>query len=340
MWARLLHVALAAPAAALLAGLSGPVARAQAPDRPPAPIVVAIDPGHGGSANPHNPSQLFDPGCIGVNGVEEKDVTLDVGKRLASLLGRDDVRAVLTRTTDEYLTIAQREQTAIGSRAAFFVSIHVNSFRDPSVGGSLVLYPNAAALPFAQTLSDALGRELRQDAVADSGVQLRDNWWIHAPMPTSTVEMAYLTNPHEAALMATGGFRQQVAAAIRDGIEAFDPQIATRRAEIGAWRARHPSAPAAPTRRAHRGMVAAPLEPARSILPTVVFWMTVVCAILVVLRWPRVAIWLVVTMITLLMRMLQRAFIHRRALRRRRRALARQAGRPVRQHSVYDELWL
>lgn len=340
MWrARLLNVLLVALAASSVAAALGPVAHAQSASKAPQPIVVAIDPGHGGVANPANPSQLFDPGAIAANGVEEKDVTLDVGTRLAALLRADEVDAVLSRTDDVYITIAQREQVAVDNHAALFVSIHANSFTDPAVGGSLVLYPNVAAQRFAQTLSNGLGRDLASSQVADDGIQLRDNWWIHAPMPTSTVEMAYLTNPHEAALMSTESFRQQVAMAIRDGIETYDPQIAARRAAIRAWRAQHPGAPIAPPRTRARGAAAASIPSSHSVLGALLFWTVVVGLILAALRWPRITAWLISSLVRLIVRTLRAAILHRRAVRRRRHLRARVASRAPRT-SVYDELWL
>lgn len=240
--ARLLHVLVIAPAVAVLAAASGLTARAQAASAEPQPVVIAIDPGHGGAPVPGNPTQPFDPGAISASGVMEKVVTLDVAQRVAALLREDLVSPVLTRTTDTWVTISDREQTAISASAERFVSIHCNSYTNPSATGSLVLYPGDASLPFAQTIADNLGSGLAPSGVPDQGVVLRDDWWIHNPMPTATVEIAYLSNSHEAALLASSDFRQQVAVAIRDGIEKGDPDIATRRAQLLAWRQAHPGA--------------------------------------------------------------------------------------------------
>ncbi|HKR99123.1 MAG TPA: N-acetylmuramoyl-L-alanine amidase, partial [Candidatus Dormibacteraeota bacterium] len=307
---------------------------------PPRPVVVAIDPGHGGSVNPANPSQLYDPGAIGANGVQEKDVTLDVARKLARLLQADEVRTVLARTDDTYVTIPQREQVAIDNGASEFLSIHVNSYRDPSVGGSLVLYPNDNAKPFALAVSRMLGEDLGAQHIANGGVQLRDNWWIHAPMPTATAEIAYLTNPREAALMATDAFRAQVAAALRDGIEKFDPQIAARRAQIRAWRAQHPGQPIATPHPRPQGNDAAPVAHTSSPLGTLLLWVLAIGGVLALLRWPRLAVWLVVGTITLVLRTILGVVVHRNALRRRRRQRTRRAASSARPHSVYDELWL
>ena len=242
--ARLLHVLVLAPVAATLVAVLGTSAHAQtSPGAEPQPVVIALDPGHGGAPDPSNPSQPFDPGAIATSGLMEKVVTLDVAQRVATLLHEDMVQTVLTRDSDQWVTISDREQIAIDARAERFVSIHCNSFTDATATGSLVLYPGPASLPFAQTMADTVGRGLATSGVPGDGVVLRDDWWIHNPMPTATVEVAYLSNPHDAALLASSDFRQQVAAAIRDGVERDDPTITTRRAQIMAWLNAHPGAP-------------------------------------------------------------------------------------------------
>jgi len=182
--AALLHVLVIASVATLAASILGASDHAQAAGSgEPAPIAVVIDPGHGGRPNNADPSQPYDPGAIGINGLLEKDVTLDVAKRTAVLLQADLVSASLTRSDDRYLTIDQREQVAIDAHAAVFVSVHCNSFKpDPSVGGSLVLYPNAGALPFAKTLSNALGADLAGAGIA---------WVIYGRVPVPATAISF-----------------------------------------------------------------------------------------------------------------------------------------------------
>jgi N-acetylmuramoyl-L-alanine amidase len=242
----LLHVLVRAPVAALTAAVTLALpahAQTAAPSPPatkPAPFVVAVDPGHGGSPDNTRPDQLFDPGVIGPNGVQEKDVTLDVAKRLATLLRADAVKVVLTRTDDSYVDIGPRMQTAIDAGAQLFVSVHFNSFTDPSTGGTLILYPSDDALAFAQTMSDALaGALLQRFSLADNGVQSKPDLWVHATMPAITVEAAYLTSPREADLAKSNAFLDTLAGAIRDGVEKQAPQIATLKSQILAWNAAH-----------------------------------------------------------------------------------------------------
>jgi N-acetylmuramoyl-L-alanine amidase len=343
LWARLLCVIVIAQLAALAAVFVGSTVRARADTAAPQPIVVAIDPGHGGSPDNGNPALPFDPGAIAAsNGLMEKVVTLDVGKRLADLLRADFVDAVLTRSDDRFLSVEDRERLAVGAHEELFVSVHCNSFpSDPAVGGSLVLYPNDSSLRFAQTLSDSLGRGLAPSGVGADGVQLRDNWWIHNPVPTATAEVAYLSNSHEAALLNTADFRQRIAVALRDGIEAYDPQIAKRRGEIIAWHQAHPGASASPSSVASGAPGAAPPTPSGSPWRTVIAWLLLTITGCALVRW-RVP----VARLALVTGAAFAHFGHGRSLRRiaaRRRRRRVRAGGLLREswthkQSVYDEL--
>ena len=241
--AHLLHVLACAPAAVLLTAATTPslhahaatastprAARAQAPPQQ----VVVLDAGHGGSPDNAHPDVPFDPGAVAANGLLEKDVALDLVRRLRALLEKDGVNVVLTRDSDVWMSIEDRSNIANAAHADVFVSCHLNGWTDPSAEGSVVLYPSADDLTFAQVISDALNHHLAQYQVADGGVILRDNWWIHTTMPTVTVESAYLTSPHDADLLTHDDVRDVIAAAMRDGIEVEDPLIGRRQAALAA----------------------------------------------------------------------------------------------------------
>ena len=104
--ARSLHILALAPVAAIAAAVLGPMPHAVAAAAAPAPIVVTIDPAHGGRPDPAHPSNPFDVGAIALNGLVEKNVDLDVGTRLAKLLRDDLVDVVMTRTSDVYVSPA------------------------------------------------------------------------------------------------------------------------------------------------------------------------------------------------------------------------------------------
>ncbi|HLV48247.1 MAG TPA: N-acetylmuramoyl-L-alanine amidase [Aliidiomarina sp.] len=92
-------------------------------------VIIAIDAGHGGQ----------DPGSIGPSGTYEKLVTLAVAQRLAAKINADPaMEAVLTRTGDYGLSLAQRALLIRKARADFFISIHADAFTTPQPRGASV----------------------------------------------------------------------------------------------------------------------------------------------------------------------------------------------------------
>ncbi|MEJ0063739.1 MAG: N-acetylmuramoyl-L-alanine amidase [Alphaproteobacteria bacterium] len=82
------------------------------------PKLLMIDPGHGGR----------DPGAIGAAGTYEKDITLDISRRMAQhLAGKPRLNASLTRDMDEFMPLADRVEKGRQTKADFFVSVHADS---------------------------------------------------------------------------------------------------------------------------------------------------------------------------------------------------------------------
>ncbi|MDD4939117.1 MAG: N-acetylmuramoyl-L-alanine amidase [Candidatus Omnitrophica bacterium] len=114
---------------------------------------VVIDAGHGGK----------DPGAIGKKGLKEKDVNLDIAKRLAKLLKSEGIEVVMTRSTDNFVSLERRVDVANNSKAGLFISIHSNANRVRSLKGLEVYYISPAndskrALNFAKSSSLELDR--------------------------------------------------------------------------------------------------------------------------------------------------------------------------------------
>jgi len=92
-------------------------------------LIVAIDPGHGG----------HDPGAIGAGGTREKDVVLQIARRLAERVEREPgMRPVLIRTGDYFLPLRERISRARAAQADVFLSIHADAIQDRRVQGSSV----------------------------------------------------------------------------------------------------------------------------------------------------------------------------------------------------------
>jgi N-acetylmuramoyl-L-alanine amidase len=256
--ARFLHVLPGAVVITSMVTLAAVPSNAAAASAPPVPYVIAIDAGHGGSPDNAHPERLFDPGSIAGNGLVEKDLTLDVAKRVQRQLQADQVKVVMTRSSDQYVGIETRMATAAQAGAQEFVSIHFNFFQDPTIGGSVILYPRDSDKQFATLMSGAVARRLGRFDIANGGTMLRDNLWIHAPMPAVTVEAAYLTNKNEAEQLRKDNVKEAIASGVTAGIEAQAPGIPARKAEILAYR--QAAAKAAAAR--HSAPLAAPSLPA------------------------------------------------------------------------------
>ena len=95
---------------------------------------IVIDPGHGGK----------DPGAM-AHGLKEKDIVLQIAKKLATILREDfHYQVLLTRTEDEYIPLEQRIGIANRQKADLFVSIHINAHTDQSNSGIETYFLNLA----------------------------------------------------------------------------------------------------------------------------------------------------------------------------------------------------
>jgi N-acetylmuramoyl-L-alanine amidase len=96
---------------------------------------VTIDPGHGGE----------ETGCIGLHGTMEKDITLQLSKRLAEIIQeRLGVEVVLTRREDYYIDQVERTGKANHSKADLFISLHANSSFSPGQSGQIMIFITSA----------------------------------------------------------------------------------------------------------------------------------------------------------------------------------------------------
>lgn len=188
----------------------------------PKPYVVAIDPGHGG----------YDPGAISpYNGLEEKDVTLSVGLDLRRLLQAQGVKVVMSRTRDVFVSIPQAEAVAEKNHANVFVSLWVNDWTTPSLEGVTVFTPHPSDTAFANAVDAAMGKEIAPYGMGNRGVQPLPRLWVHATMPTLTIESGFMSNQKDSILLAEPNFRQALAQGVANGILAFAPQIPRLHAE-------------------------------------------------------------------------------------------------------------
>ncbi len=203
-----------------------PVLR-QGRSRTPAPIrLVVLDPGHGGS----------DTGTRGRRSVEKK-FTLDVARRVESVLEANGLTVLLTRTTDCTLSLDDRVDLAKSRRADVFVSIHFNS-GGSAEGIETYCVPPAGARSTANRHDD-------RDATPGNRYDEKNAWLAHcvqrsvlratdahdrgvrrarfvvirdAPCPAILIEGGFLSNRTEERRILTAEYREKLAKAIADGI--------------------------------------------------------------------------------------------------------------------------
>ncbi len=237
------------------------------PDLPPARVPaqvfpvgvrrIVVDPGHGGG----------DLGTRTPTGLAEKEITLDLARRLAERLDAIGFEVSLTRDGDERVVLRDRARIANERGADLFVSIHVNWFEDGRANRGIETYflgpsddPWAIRLASAENLESGYSMtdvrellasvysEFRQDQsralaasihrrlvrsvrevspeVADRGIKSAPFLvLIDTEMPAVLAEVSCLSNDEEARLLAQSGYRDRLARALAEGIQAYSHSV-------------------------------------------------------------------------------------------------------------------
>ena len=172
---------------------------------------VVIDPGHGGR----------DPGAIGAGGILEKSVNLALAEQVARRLRRRGVDVHMTRSTDTFVSLADRADLANGLSPSLLASIHANSFKnDPTVRGFDVFVAKGASSDSVAAASAIITRLERHGILRHGPQPKRENFHVlvRAACPSVLIEAGYLSNRIDAAELRTSSYRRHVAAAIAAGI--------------------------------------------------------------------------------------------------------------------------
>jgi N-acetylmuramoyl-L-alanine amidase len=214
-------------------------------DLTPGLRTIAIDAGHGGD----------DAGALGADGTKEKDVTLQVARRLKSTIeSRLGLRVLMTRDSDDTVTLDRRTEVANNNKADAFISLHANWSVRPDAHGAQIYTPTVEApkggafVPDPRQLTvpvvggglrriDAVPWDLAQVPYADQSValgallqrQLADHQIAlfarpvaQAPMrilraahmPAVLIELGFLSNAADARLLTSGDFQSSIVESI------------------------------------------------------------------------------------------------------------------------------
>src|SRR5881394_2905100 len=201
---------------------------------------VVLDPGHGGQ----------DSGAM-CGGVMEKDLTLDVARRVDRLLDSEGIATLMTRLGDSYISLADR--AAFGNRVndGIFISIHFNEDNKPVASGVETYYAAhqfASGLPFfsrppsnsPKPESQSLAGFIQEALVArtrslDRGTQAKQFFVIaNVTSPAVLIEGGFITNKNELLKLASEDYRDQLAAAVADGILRYRGAVSQRKSAVAA----------------------------------------------------------------------------------------------------------
>jgi N-acetylmuramoyl-L-alanine amidase len=180
------------------------------------PVTVVIDAGHGG----------YDRGGIPGQRVSEKDMTLDVARRLKSVLAASGYRVVMTRDSDVFVPLGTRCAIANSNRNAIFVSVHFNSATRRGASGIETYFYSRGSL----SLASAIHHYVAGGAPSENRGLRRRGYYVlrRTNMPAVLVECGFLTNPTEAAYAQNASYRQKLAEAIASGVRGRNSVASSR----------------------------------------------------------------------------------------------------------------
>lgn len=181
---------------------------------------ITIDAGHGG----------VDPGAVGLNNTLEKDVNLEISKRLHVLFTQAGCKVMMLREEDRDFgtsskllqrkreDLAARIQMAMDSHADIYLSIHANSFPDQRQYGPQVFYhPNSSE---GKLLAESIQASLNKLSTKKRVAKANQSYFIlkNTDMVAVTVEVGFLSNPEEEAKLEQAEYQQKIAMAIFEGV--------------------------------------------------------------------------------------------------------------------------
>ena len=171
--------------------------------------LIVLDAGHGG----------FDPGAVGPSNVEEKDINLRIVKKLESILKSRGFKVLLTRKSDNFVSLNRRVKIANNEGARVFISIHNNSSnKRTSEGTETFIAPNKTG--DSMFLAENIQKELVSNlGLVNRGVKKEHLYVIkYTEMPSVLIEVAFLSNPTEEKLLGDDKFITDAAEAISQGL--------------------------------------------------------------------------------------------------------------------------
>ena len=174
---------------------------------------VVIDAGHGGD----------DPGTIGIGGFREKDVVLPISLDVAEILRKQEIDVIMTRDTDNFISLEGRTDLANDIDADLFVSVHANAINlsRPDVNGLETYYYKSG-----RRLAELIHWSIFNGVEIDNRGIRRARFYVlrHSTMPAVLVEVGFLTGKIDAARLKDPNHRRRMAESIARGIVEYIKQ--------------------------------------------------------------------------------------------------------------------
>lgn len=168
---------------------------------------IVLDAGHGG----------FDSGAVGQHETLEKDVALTTVRLLRDLLESEGATVQLTRDEDTYVSLTSRVTIGSMHRAHLFLSIHADGFENSEAKGMTTYYYDEQSEPVATTIHNSIFKkkiETENRGIEFGNYQvLRDSF-----VPAVLLELGYITNKEDEALLNSPGFQEKVSRRIVEGV--------------------------------------------------------------------------------------------------------------------------
>lgn len=188
-----------------------PIVKTTCPIQQPPPSgslsgrIIVLDPGHGGS----------DTGALRA-GINEKDLTLDIAKKVAAILTNKGARVEMTRWNDATVSLQERVEFSNTKNTAIYVSIHINSSVRPEVHGIETHYYTDPGFEVAKVLHKSI---MSKVSGTDRGL-FKSRFYVinHTEAPSVLLELGFISNDNERNALLTEDRQQKSAEAIAEGI--------------------------------------------------------------------------------------------------------------------------
>ena len=166
---------------------------------------IVIDPGHGGS----------DPGATR-NNIQEKQLTIDISKKIAKKLEEQGAKVYMTRYDDTFVSLSDRVDVTNNKKPDLFVSVHINACENEEINGIETHYWKDDSLDFAKAVHKSIMSKIDGN---NRGV-IKSRFYVirHTTIPAILLELGFISNPDERNELLSEERQEKSAEAVCEGI--------------------------------------------------------------------------------------------------------------------------